>query len=380
MKYILYFKENSNNFNQDIVFDNDKWTIIKPSSYESCCYWGQDTDWRVSDGTHEYYFNKESSYIVIEKESSDKYFLNFHSGDFEDKDEDKIYLKEFLDKDSVLYNFFGERIKCDHVKEVNGEWWIVVSDYDFFESYFKLDSRTRNDLIKDILGGDPSVSYYEMKDIDITDESAKLRDNNLLYLKIVLRLEQDKNGYDFDINDIKNYDDVAEVVNEYDIDNLKKAIKSAFCEAHEGADDSAAWNDVIKNIYDFFELVDGSAKWETTEGYKYQALWIKFKSKSDAIRAKFIITEYDDSFDDDIIDYSPPYYGYSGESEDVESGFNECIEDKIAHYYEGADISIEEINDYYEYWQEEKKKNPNATDDEIAEEVKYLLDAKKYNL
>lgn len=376
MRYLQYFKENSNDFNRDIVFNNDKWIIIKPSTYESCCYWGQDTDWRVSDGSHEYYFSKES-YIVIEKESNDRYFLNFHSGDFEDKDEGKIYLKEFLDKDSVLYNFFGERIKCDHVKEVNGEWWVVVSDYDFFESYFKLDSRTRDDLIKDILGGDPRISYYEMKYIDITNENVELTEDNLLYLKITLRLEQDRNGYEFDINDIKNYDDIAKVVDEYNINNLKKAIKSAFCEAHEGANNSAAWNDVIENIYNFFGLENGSAKWETTEGYKYQALWIKFKSKSDAIFAKFIISNYDDSFDD-IIEYSPPYYGYIGESEDVESGFNECIEDKISDYYDKS--SIEQINNYYEYWQEEKKKNPNATDDEIAEEVRYLLDAKKYNL
>ena len=385
MKYLLYFKENFNNYNQDIVFENEKWTIIKPSSYESCCYWCQDTDWRVSDGTHEYYYHKDKTYIVIEKEKDNKYFLDFYTSYFHDKDEDKIYLKEFLDKSSVLYNYFGEDIECVNVKEQNNQWWIVVNDYDFFTDYFKLDRDTRSDLIKIILSGDYfDIFQYSYSDFKITDQDIDLTPDNLLIFKIILRIEQYRNPdeYDYDLNDINDYSDIASIVHGYNIDNLKDAIQGAICEAQESADGSSAWNDIVNKIYNFFGLVDGSAKWEKANGFKNDALWIKFKSKTDAINAKFILTNYDDSFDDDNkIDYSTPYNGYYGKSKDVEDSFNECIKDKIVlRYDKNDDITYTEIDDYYEYWKEEMKKNPNATDDEIAEEVQFYLDAKKYNL
>jgi len=390
VKYILYFKENSNNFNDDIVFQNNDWTIIKPSSYESCCHWCQGTDWKVADGDHNYYFQKDT-YIVISNENplfsemNDMYYICLNNAEFYDKEENTLYFKEFLDKSSVLYNFFAEITKCSNIKEDNGEWWVVVSDYSDFAEYFKLDRDTRNDLIKIILSGDYfTIFNYNSSDFTIKDQNIDLTKDNLTFLKCILRLEQAKgDDHDYDMNDIKDYNDVANVVKEYGIESLEKAMKYAICNAQESADGSAAWDDIVDEIYKFFNLEMGSAKWKKTEGFKYDALWIKFKSKSDAMRAKFIFVNYDDSFDDDNkINYSTPYNGYYGDSKDVEENFNEYIADKVDTAYENgnSDVSIEEINDFYEYWQEEKKKNPNSTDDEIAKEIQYLIDAKRYNV
>ena len=392
MKYLLYFKENSNNFNSDIAFENDDWMIIKLSSYESCCYWGQDTEWRIADGTHEYYFHKESFYIVIEKKNplfpdmNAKYLLDFYTSDFMDKEGDRIELKEFLEKDSILYNFFGEQIKCNNIAEKNGQYWIVIDDYSFFSDYFEVDNNTRNDFISKILGGD-SFEFFQYNSNDfrnITDYNFKLKPENLFFLKMILRLENDVNSeYDFDVNDVKDYDDIAQIVKDYGIEPLMKGISWAICEGQENADAGAAWEDLTNKIYSFFDLEIGSAKWEKSEGFKYNALWIRFKSKSDAMRAKFILTNFDDSFEDaSKIDYSPPYNGYYGDSKDVEENFNEIIIDKVYSSYEsyGDKISDDDIKVYHDYWKEEKKKNPNATDDEIAAEVQFFFDAKKYNL
>jgi hypothetical protein len=390
MKYLLYFKENSNNFNSDIVFETDSWMIIKPSTYESCCYWGQETEWRVADGSHEYYFHRDNTYIVIEKKNplfpdmNDKYFLDFYNSDFMDKDGDTVYLNEFLEKDSVLYNFFGEQIKCDNIVEKNGQYWIVVDDYGFFSDYFAVDNNTRNDFIPKILGGD-SFEFFQYNSNDfknLTDYSIKLKPENLFFLKMILRLEHDANNdYNYDVNRVKDYEDIADIVKDYDIEGLMKGISWALCEGQEGADSNAAWEDIINKIYSFFDLEMGTAKWEKTEGFMYDAMWIRFKSKSDAIKAKFILKNFDDSFDDNRIDYSPPYYGYYGDSKDVEEGFNEIIIDKVYNAYETyGDISTDDIEAYHDYWKEEKKKNPNATDDEIAAEVQFFFDAKKYNL
>ena len=392
---IKLLRENSNNFNSDIVFETDDWMIIKPSTYESCCYWGQDkegdSEWRVVDGAHEYYFHKDSTYIVIEKKNplfpdmDAKYFLDFYSADFIDKEGDTIYLKEFLEKDTVLYNFFGEQIKCTNIAEKNGQYWIVINDYDFFSDYFKLDNNTRNDLISKILGGNSfEIFQYDSNDFkNITDYRIKLKPENLFFLKMILRLEHDINSeYDYDVNEVKNYYEVADIVKDNDIEGLMKGISWALCEAQEGADASAAWEDIVNKIYSFFDLEMGSAKWEKTEGFKYDALWIRFKSKSDAIRAKFILKTFDDSFEDDSkIEYSSPYNGYYGDSKEVEEGFNEIIIDKVYSAYETyGDISKDDIEVYHDYWKEEKKKNPNATDDEIAAEVQFFFDANKYNL
>ena len=388
MKYILYFKENTNNFNDDIVFQNDDWIIVEPSSYESCCHWGQNTEWKVADGSHKYYFQKDT-YIVIENknplfpDTNDKYYICLNNAEFFDKEENTVYFKDFLEKDSVLFNFFGERTKCSNIKEDNGEWWVVVSDYSDFSEYFKLDRDTRSDLIKKVLSGDyMDIFCYNSSDFTIKDQNIDLTEDNLIYFKCILRLEKAYgNDYDYEMNDINDYDDIAKVVREYHLTLLEKAMKSAICEAQESADGNQAYDEITNAIYDFFNLEMGSAKWKKTKGFKYDALWIKFKSKSDAMSAKFIFVNYDESFKDDLIDYSPPYNGYYGSTEDVEEGFNECIEDKIDNYYRKAnDITIDQINDYYDYWIEEKKKNPDATDDEVAKEVQFYLDAKRYNL
>lgn len=391
MKYLLYFKENSNNFNSDIVFENNDWMIIKPSTYESFCYWGQETEWQIADGTHEYYFHKES-YIVIEKKNplfpdmNDKYLLDFYTSDFMNKEGDRFELKEFLEKDSILYNFFGEQIKCNNIVEKNGQYWVVVEDYGFFSDYFKLDNNTRDDLISKILVGDSfDIFQYDSNDFkSLTDYDIDLNPENLFFLKMILRLEHDANSdYDYDINDIKNYGDIANIVKENDIEALRKGISWSLCEAQEGADANAAWEDITNKIYSFFDLEMGTAKFEKTDGFKYDAMWIRFKSKSDAMRAKFILTNFDDSFEDyDKIDYSYPYNGYYGEPKDIEESFNEIIIDKVYSAYEnhGENISDDDIKAYHDYWTEEKKKNPNATDDEIAIEVQFFFDAQKYNL
>lgn len=353
MKHILYFKENIDNSK----FETTNFTISKIG---------------VED------------YEAIDKRDNKKYYFDFNRCEFVDENENQFYLKEFLDDNSDLFNYFGEQINCVDVKEENGEYWMVVSDYKEFESYFELDSRTRNDLIKIVLAGEGyEIFQYDSSDFNIDENNFKLDKDDLLTLKIILRLEQSKNEddeYDYDVNDVKDYRDIADIVENYGIEPLEIILKMSIREGHESADSDAAWEEIIDEIYKFFNLVDGSAKWKSI-GQKNDYLWIKFKSKSDAYYAKFKINNYDDSWSDDKIKYSPPYYGYNGKSEDVERSFNNCLPDRLPDYDDFSDnITYSEIEEHEEFWKEIKKDNPKLSDDEIWDEIEFKLDAKKYNL
>lgn len=394
MKYIKLFKESAN-FEKskdkiERVFENENWLIVKPKTYKAFCYWGQNTEWSAADGNHQYYFNEGYTYINIKKETplfpemESKFYFNFYSGDFYDKDDNDIYLKDFFEENTDLFNFYGQHLKCDNIVEDMGDYWIICEEYSYFADFFRLGRSTRNDLIKKVLVGDSfDIFQYNSTDFNIRDCDIDLKEDQLLILKIALRLEKDADSeIEYDINDIKNYDDIVEVVKDNNLESIERAIQGAIAEGQEGADANAAYNDITDEIYKFFGLEMGSATWKQTTGYKNFALWIKFKTKGDAYHAKFIINKYDDSYEDDVIKYSPPYNGYYGESKDVEEGFNECIFDKLEWGYDAYsnNITYSQIDDYYKQWKKTKELNPDYTDDEIAKDVQFLLDAKRYNL
>lgn len=349
MKYLQYFKENSSN----IVYNSDNYEIIKNGNI----------------------------YEVLDKNEEEKYFLNFNNGDFSDENESQIYLKEFFEEHSELFNFFGEIVPCKNVIIKDGnDWWLMIDDNDWFADYIKLDSRTRDDFAKKVLAGDGiEIFSYDYRDFDI-DEDFDLDKDNLMLMKIVLYLEKEINNYDYDIEDVKDYSDVVDIVKEYDISALKKILQISIRSAHESADSDDAYNDLLDSAYDHFGLVDKTAKWQTVEGYKYQQLFIKFKSPDSAYFAKFLIMNYDDSYSDDMVKYWGKDY-YSGDREVMQEIFDNELSDRISDYDRfSEDIKYDEISDLDEIYKELKKENPQITEEEIFKEFDIKISAKKYNL
>ena len=190
MKYIKQFESeqtdiNYDEFKDDIekVFEDKEWLVIKAKSFEAFCYYGQDQGWSDVENVRKYSFNK-NTFININKEDDRKVVLNFDRGDFYTKDDETIYLKEFLDINNNLFNFYGRILECSNVIKENEEYWIVVEDYSYFEQFFKLDRRTRSDLIKKILDGEECELFnYDYSDYDL-DENLKLDEENLEIFKI----------------------------------------------------------------------------------------------------------------------------------------------------------------------------------------------------
>lgn len=370
MKYIKTYEENIN----ENVFENNKFLVIKPKSYDSLLELSKDTEWRIEDINAKYlpglfrpekYRYSNDLFVVIDKLNDNKYLFDFKQDNFWDKDENDIYLKDFFDNKPELVTLFGDIIYCDKVVEENGEYWIVVDDYIDFEDYFKLDRNTRNDYIKIVLGGDAAVEIYDYNpsDFDI-DVSVKLDEDNLILMRSILYwLKVNDSDYEYDIFDVETYYDVVEIVNDYDIVDLRDFLKRCVSEGEGNADADAAYDKVTDEIYKFFDLELGSAKWQKHKGK--EKLWIKFKNKLAACNAKFIITNIDSSFDDDVIEFDPPEN--AGTKKDFIEYFNECMRERYTEYF--GDNLVDEIYDALE-------NNKKAT----IEDLEHLIAIKKYNV
>jgi len=393
MKYIKTFEDrgyyyekpvseqNFENFKNDVekIFESNNWIVIKPKSFEAFSYYGQDQEWSDVKYGCKYNFN-QNIYINIDKEDNTKFVLNFDRGDFYGEDDEVIYLRDFLDENYELFNVYGEILNCDNIVKDGNDYWIVVDGYEDFAQYFKYNRDLNEKFVKAILSGEGFEFFeYGYNDFDFADSYLDVDEDNLLLLKVVLMLEKFDNDYDYDFEEIENYKDVCSIIKEYDLKELKIRLKMAIRDANESADQSAAYEDLTDEVYSFFNLKMGSAKWENYKNSKYSKLFIKFKSREDAYRAKFIINKYDDSYEDDVIEYSPPYYGYSGDLKEKQEIFDNELPERLDEY-ENDNIDGERINKYFDTWKKVKESHPDFSDNQIIEEIEIILNSEKYNL
>lgn len=398
MKYIKKFEEteddseiNLENHKDEIekVFETKNWIIINPKTLEALYYWSQDQGWSDIEGDidrkYKHYDSQDLMYIYINinKTNDDRIFFDFHKSTFYGENEYEVYLKDFFDSNPELLSYYGEILTGGSssdgvVVKDSDDYWFVIDDYNNFSKYFKLDRNTRKDLIETVLGGDSfDIFNYNPSDISIDSYNIDFDEENLILAKVILLIEKQNEDHDYEVTDINDYDDVVEVVKEYDIDDLKDLLTRCVCEGVELADADAAYEDITNEIYKFFNFELGSAKWDNYKQSKNQKLWIKFKSKSDAYRAKMIILNYDNSYEDDIIDYSPPYYGYSGESKVIEEHFNEAFIERLDEFYKHYE---NEIEDYKDAWKNLIKENPNMVEEDILKELDIVISAKRYGM
>lgn len=393
MKYIKKFEEteddseiNLENHKDEIekVFETKNWIIINPKTLEALYYWSQDQGWSDIEGDidrkYKHYDSQDLMYIYINinKTNDDRIFFDFHKSTFYGENEYEVYLKDFFDSNPELLSYYGEILLCSNIVKDDDAYWFVIDDYNNFSKYFKLDRNTRKDLIETVLGGDSfDIFNYNPSDISIDSYNIDFDEENLILAKVILLIEKQNEDHDYEIPDINDYDDVINIVKEYDIDDLKDLLTRCVCEGVELADADAAYEDITNEIYKFFNFELGSAKWDNYKQSKNQKLWIKFKSKSDAYRAKMIILNYDNSYEDDIIDYSPPYYGYSGESKVIEEHFNEAFIERLDEFYKHYE---NEIEDYKDAWKNLIKENPNMVEEDILKELDIVISAKRYGM
>lgn len=387
MKYLLFFEEKAKQLRLfdddriDILFENDKWVIIEPKTYNALCEYGKDQGWSVANGNNEHYFRDGDTYINVNKEDGNRYLFDLYDNEFYGKDEKYLELETFLFKNEELLRFYGEKIECSEVIKDGDTYWMVLNDQSDFANFFDTDRRDISEkFIKQVLEGDIfDLFYYDNDIFDIDDYGLELSGTSFFTLKIMLILEKindENDDLDYELNDIKDYSDACDVIEEYELDNIEKFLKHVITRSHEYADGDAAYDDILNTAYNFFGLDDKSAEWRYNKTHTHQDLYMKFKSKEDAYMAKLKINGI---IEDNKIEYSSPYHGYSGDSKVVNEYFNnEFIERYYDYSYDN--FTGEEIDECEKNWKELKEEYPNLSDDELFDKYKIFIDARKYNL
>ena len=78
----------------DFPYEDEVWKVVIPHTYEASCYWGNGTEWctatRETSKWYYRYTNDGPLYILINKESNDKFQFHFPSGQFMNEEDYEI--------------------------------------------------------------------------------------------------------------------------------------------------------------------------------------------------------------------------------------------------------------------------------------------------
>ena len=130
----------------DKVYDGPEWVIFVPKTEKASCWLGVNTQWCTTYG--KYSLNKEFKdkdknkfeeynregflYIIINKsDEKEKYQFHFEKVQFMDKDDKKIDLEEFYEKNTGIKSFF---------KKIGDEILSLYENGDLNLSYYPIDT------------------------------------------------------------------------------------------------------------------------------------------------------------------------------------------------------------------------------------------------
>ena len=321
----------------DLVYEDSDWEVWIPHTYAASCKLGNGARWCTASTESDYYYNYYRNnyggeyYININKHNPDeKYQFHFESGQFMDGDDDRIDLKDFLNKNEGIKEFYKDKIRAMAMKSLEGfkiEGDIatsVIAKDDIAEAVSKQDKREGlpESFVRSILTGDyfdafeffdsySSVSYREVE--------AALTQEELDRIK---RLFESRNGDDEDYKELNDSEKLEYILkNDNDIDS---AIASAWQDASMNGAGEEAERDIIGGIV------------ENIEGEPFTKIDI-WNGGEDYSLFEFSVDKYVDNYFD-MVEYIEREKGY--DYSDL-YGTNAFIEDYIL-------TSIENGNTIYE--------------------------------
>ena len=120
-------REIRNSKNIEKVFEDNKWEVWTPLSYDGSCTLGKGTKWCTADSrTREHYdsYTREGPlYIFINKQDhKEKYQLHVETKSFRDKNDYKAHLGDILSTDDKLKEFVEEKIYGGFIKDKSGAY------------------------------------------------------------------------------------------------------------------------------------------------------------------------------------------------------------------------------------------------------------------
>lgn len=100
---------------ENLVYENDKWEVYIPHTYEASCQLGSGTEWCTATGKTRKHYNDYSKdgqlFIIINKNKREKkYQFHFKRNQFMDKNDDPIDIEVFFTKNpDILFKFFAKK-------------------------------------------------------------------------------------------------------------------------------------------------------------------------------------------------------------------------------------------------------------------------------
>jgi hypothetical protein len=317
------------------VFENKDWIIVIPKTHRAACFYGKHTEWCTASKDSSGYFDEYSKqgplYVNINKETGDKYQFHFESGQFMDENDEQI--EDFIGflEGNGLFDFYSEKFTHNDVVEENGEWYfLALNGWSYFAEYVKDDNGRDDKFVADILSGN-GYHYFDNygDEYNISDSYLDVNDKNLKYLKAVIQnMKKDFEIKQDDIDNIKDLGDIATICDEYGLSDLENGLNNCYSFAASYAAENEAYESIINRIAEHFSLG------EKTEWTNKDVLKIKFdndKAAKFCMVKLFRIDNYNEYGDDTdvFVDLDYPYYGFQGDSEDIEKNFNQEIVERL---------------------------------------------------
>jgi len=100
-----------------LLYENDKWKFLLPQTKEASCYWGSDTQWctatRTENNVFDQYNDFGNLYILINKNTKEKYQFHIQSSSYMDSSDhpiSKATFNKIFDSDAGLKDVFIKKI------------------------------------------------------------------------------------------------------------------------------------------------------------------------------------------------------------------------------------------------------------------------------
>lgn len=179
-----------------------------------------------------------------------------------------------------------------------GKHYIQFNGWEDWSGYINEDRDTSREFIEAILSGD-SFEYFDSDFMPDVADSLHWILEDPESTKMIAEKFEEIGG---DSETAKDPEKMMEIiVEDSDFEELKYAISYALANSQQSADESEAYRDIIKKLKEHFGI--GEPEW-TGEFHISQITKEGFSKLLDA------------GFDgNEKLDYSPPYYGYSGDIE-----------------------------------------------------------------
>lgn len=246
----------------DLVYEDSAWEVWIPKTYAASCKLGQGSRWCTASTESDHYYNYYKKnyggdyYIIINKsDPSEKYQFHFESKQFMDKDDDYVDVKNFLQDNEGLGEFFKDKF-LEVLKPLIENEYISIPKITISEEASNRDMSS--DFILSCMCGD-IWEYFDNYDGDVYTQYA-WDEMNVENRKELFELCGAKYNSSDNIDEQKNnYKQFEKFYNEND--DISRAVAVAYNEGNSIGSQDAAIIDCEKSFRNalpqYLNWVDG---------------------------------------------------------------------------------------------------------------------------